>query len=1078
MHLFYQRKGVVSVFLVIILVPIIAVTSLFVDASRLWLAKSVASSSGDLALNSLMTQYDIDLNNLYGLMGSAQSLDDFKKKVETYFEDSMQSKGVASSYIQQTMQKVHLMLNNYEDISDFLQIDVEDFSSGGIENSGLNNPAEVKTQIVNFMKYRAPLDGISALLEKFQKVSDETEGKSDEAELLGKKEEAAEAEGTLMESLKTLYDLCKTYSKQAKSLYSDHKTESQGFEHVIDYASVTTQQKYKEIHEFVVCNLLYTSELNQGVKNFAPWSANSYASKHYFRTNKKASLEDIQEAMEELQKSMVRLKLREDEVKPIEEALDDSSSGKSELLRYITYGKSIKVPYQNFIEEANCFSKWHTILKQAIQFTDEEIDESKINMQISCDNGEVKRLHGSYRSICDALLQEGNQIWNNTILANSARPYKKMLSHSEHYTVSQSKINQMINQKKEEINTTVLDVHDELSSFVQTLTEISETIGQQLDKLEIVKEQLKDFNKKKDAWIAKAQQMAGNEMADTDLQLVSETENGGEGELLRKLEENVTDASVSDMANRLSVIQNHVSRLKSALRNLKYGSKSVKDISHVDKIIGELKASNLISQSDVENGTVDSLKQKANNTFPQLYKSFSETDKQWLNGTSGNPQLEVPKNQPDTKLYRFLKAQFRDSDQSEYDTKKEQQKKNKDKKNKLVDGDSDDEGEDTGLDAVFQNQDFEITEKGGSATLPSKTSLGVLGSISGKDNSKKEKKNVNLSGAADSLTSIFGTAGNAIKSAGTALRDDIYTIDYIQNMFTCETTVKEALYDIAEEKNKNVATYQSAKRAEAEVVSVFNNTDITNTYNHTMTNQLISNKNNICMGHEMEYILYGGSNSKNSSKAWGTIFAIRFAFNAIYGFTKLYPATATSDAEVIHSVATGISAATCGVVPIPLAKIAIILALVTAESLSDVSCMKIGMPVALVKTEDTWHISYKNVFAGETKDMRKVNKKSTLAIAFRYSDYLEFFLLASMLSGHEYAVYSRIADVIQVNMQHCEKNFSMEKAKTWFCVSATIKVKPLLLDLPLNKNYANSSGVKLDISSWSKFRYQMSNGYY
>ena len=59
-----RERGAVSVFLVIILVPCMLVASIFVDVGRVYLSKSMAESAADMALNSLMTHYDADLNDL------------------------------------------------------------------------------------------------------------------------------------------------------------------------------------------------------------------------------------------------------------------------------------------------------------------------------------------------------------------------------------------------------------------------------------------------------------------------------------------------------------------------------------------------------------------------------------------------------------------------------------------------------------------------------------------------------------------------------------------------------------------------------------------------------------------------------------------------------------------------------------------------------------------------------------------------------------------------------------------------------------------------------------------------------
>ena len=59
----HKRKGstgAVTVFLTMILVPCIIVVCAFDDISRVQLSKAGASSSADLALYSLLADYDVD----------------------------------------------------------------------------------------------------------------------------------------------------------------------------------------------------------------------------------------------------------------------------------------------------------------------------------------------------------------------------------------------------------------------------------------------------------------------------------------------------------------------------------------------------------------------------------------------------------------------------------------------------------------------------------------------------------------------------------------------------------------------------------------------------------------------------------------------------------------------------------------------------------------------------------------------------------------------------------------------------------------------------------------------------------
>ena len=94
MRLFRKNNGAVSVFLVIILVPVLVVTSLFVDVSRMHLGQAVVDSAGDLALNTAMTQFDSQLNEYYGLLGTCKSKEELKELSKDFYEKALGSAGL------------------------------------------------------------------------------------------------------------------------------------------------------------------------------------------------------------------------------------------------------------------------------------------------------------------------------------------------------------------------------------------------------------------------------------------------------------------------------------------------------------------------------------------------------------------------------------------------------------------------------------------------------------------------------------------------------------------------------------------------------------------------------------------------------------------------------------------------------------------------------------------------------------------------------------------------------------------------------------------------------------------------
>jgi len=164
MDFFNKTKGAVSIFLVIILVPMLTVSGIIVDSSRLRLGKAMADSAGDLTLNTALTNYDWVLKDIYGLFAMSQTEEDLTKNLEEYFKKSIMAscvpEDVADSYTQQIMNSLRTRFlgdDPDKDFSDFMQIDYSNFKAEKIENSGLNNAGILKKQIVEFSKYRAPI---------------------------------------------------------------------------------------------------------------------------------------------------------------------------------------------------------------------------------------------------------------------------------------------------------------------------------------------------------------------------------------------------------------------------------------------------------------------------------------------------------------------------------------------------------------------------------------------------------------------------------------------------------------------------------------------------------------------------------------------------------------------------------------------------------------------------------------------------------------------------------------------------------------------------------------------------------
>ena len=258
LKLFSKQSGAVTVFLVIILVPTITVCSMFVDASRMELAKPVVESAGNLALNTMLTEYDEQLNEIYGLLGSCQDTEDLKETVKQYFVESLKSQGIGNAETEEIVGKLDQAFD--ENIADLLDINAANVEISPVENSNLANPALVKQQVVEFMKYRAPIDLMSGLLDTIKKVAESSRTAKVEAKVTEEKQDYYEAENELLEMLKKLYDELREFRKL--NLNQNYINDQ-----VVPDITKNFKADYRKIHTKMVFDLCNT---NGSSRRFLP----------------------------------------------------------------------------------------------------------------------------------------------------------------------------------------------------------------------------------------------------------------------------------------------------------------------------------------------------------------------------------------------------------------------------------------------------------------------------------------------------------------------------------------------------------------------------------------------------------------------------------------------------------------------------------------------------------------------------------------------------------------------------------------------------------------------------------------
>ena len=156
MGLFYKNNGTISVFLCLILLPFIFVGGMTVDASRVALSKVIISDAGEMAMNAGLAQYNEELHDEYGLLVMEKSPDAMSSQLENFFNVSLNGNGLPDA-------------EDYQKILDLL---AENFEAIGVAGSEIYRTEVEKQQIIEYMKYRAPVCLTELVLEKIGMFKD------------------------------------------------------------------------------------------------------------------------------------------------------------------------------------------------------------------------------------------------------------------------------------------------------------------------------------------------------------------------------------------------------------------------------------------------------------------------------------------------------------------------------------------------------------------------------------------------------------------------------------------------------------------------------------------------------------------------------------------------------------------------------------------------------------------------------------------------------------------------------------------------------------------------------------------
>lgn len=269
-------KGSISIFLCLILLPMVTYSSMIIDASRLQSARVAVASAGDLAMNAALSEYETVLEDMYGMFAVAKSDDELKEALQSYFTQTIESKisGGATKedlYAQNISGAIVDMIFQDDENVDFnnliqMQIAENGFTYKGVTGATLANPAVMKRQIIDYMKYKGPISLVSTLFSKLSFLKDS----SKQTEVLEKKVEYTEKLSELKDPCeKAYYNIVGKDNEDGSHAngYNDYATlfKNQLNAESIDVSLSKTEKMYNLMSQ---CIILYKNRVFESTLNF------------------------------------------------------------------------------------------------------------------------------------------------------------------------------------------------------------------------------------------------------------------------------------------------------------------------------------------------------------------------------------------------------------------------------------------------------------------------------------------------------------------------------------------------------------------------------------------------------------------------------------------------------------------------------------------------------------------------------------------------------------------------------------------------------------------------------------------
>lgn len=952
---FKKNNGAVSVFLVIILVPMLLVSALFIDTARVRLARGAVEAASDTALNSALADYDVDLKDIYGLFATAQDTAEVYDNIEEYFRKSVSAAGIGSEDTEHIVEGLMDSIAGFaesEESDDLLNIEVTDVSLTKRSDLSLASAPVLKREIVEFMKYRSPINtglGFISSLTSFSTLKQQND-------MVNKRKEYYSEQNTVMElaknaweyiykynqagfaqddtylaNMKECFEGCKdTYTDIGKRIVKD-LYDTQGYgdfkDHIRDFMEEEIERDGNKEKEYV----LYTDNAHTNKKKV--YTEYTYSDSHKAPANQvKSRLIKFYEYYETYTKSR----------ELIDTAVPYYNAETYGWQYFVQMNRIDPKPYNTWMTDMEALYDAYSDLKNAVTYAEDDAMSTSAAINGSSSSKTYQEYYTAYiqdakKAFKEFCWYEGSSREGHFPDITSRLSTCSKSAHAD-YESTKQEANSRASRIKEYYET-VKKAKDNLDGAIAELNQIYTKVkaGGTLDQ-------------KKEDWNTAA---TNESVKNTSMAMQDSAEIAALGKYLN-------EEDVKKLEDRLQNISNNLGNLIRQLESFRFYNKKIVEINGYDdleKLIEDNIGADTLKSVPTKKSDLET---KVNEWVDNKFTIDEEINFDWIKDPKSNPKLHGTGT--DTlNFYKYLYAHFNSATQADGTVKKDE--KNGKENYDNMKSDEKDKADEKLKEAKKEDESTKNTKEiKDQKNLPSS---GTGGSAAGTENTPTGEDAAKDNSAA--LDGMFKDLSGSSIGFGTELLEKLYVADYAMSMFSYDTIENELREKYNESNKKNKSEDEKTPK--------------------TLTMDVMNKDHNLAYRGEVEYIIYGGSNSGNKLKAYGSIFAIRLGFNLIYAFM-------TSEIrDTALAIATPISAATLGIVPVPLIQAVIIIGLACAESAIDLADLKAGKKVPLFKTADTWNCSIKGVTkrakAAVGDALKDVVNDGTNAAANKLNEYLD-----------------------------------------------------------------------------------------